>query len=59
MTFEEAVRILMHLFTRDDYRVGFVVEWSASPLFIDQGEYIAVWKAVREHFHEQTEPAKD
>jgi hypothetical protein len=43
----DALKLLSDAHTRDDDRVGFVVEVMANPL-CDRGEYIDAWSIVRQ-----------
>ncbi len=57
MELERALNILADCHTRDDDRVGFVVEQVPSLFWHSQSEYIEAWETVRRAVHRMVDPA--
>lgn len=58
-TLFDALHTLARAHTRDDARVGFLVERCAPHLFCSDAEYIEAWRIVREQLHFQVEPNEE
>ena len=60
MGLNEAMHIVTETHTRDDWRIGFVVEIGAGPDSVtcrwSPSEYMEAWRVLREHLRLQTHP---